>query len=161
MPDIFSTAKRSAVMAGIRSAGNKQTELRLIDLLRKHKISGWRRHQPFPGKPDFTFRTAKVAVFVDGCFWHGCPRHGRSPDSNQNYWLPKLQRTKQRDKLNTRNLRALGWRVIRLWEHDLKNEALVTRRLLRALATNGTINAPTPSGSPVRKRRQAEGLPGT
>ena len=139
MPDIYSSAQRSMLMARIRSFGNKQTELRLIALLRKHRITGWRRHQSFPGRPDFTFRAEKVAVFVDGCFWHGCPRHGRSPQSNQNYWLPKLEQTKQRDRRHTRKLRTLGWRVIRLWEHDLKNEAEVGRKLLRTLGESRKV----------------------
>jgi DNA mismatch endonuclease, patch repair protein len=152
MPDIYSSAQRSMLMARIRSVGNKQTELRLIELLRKYRIRGWRRHQPLPGRPDFTFRAAKVAVFVDGCFWHGCPRHGQSPASNQDYWLPKLARTKQRDRRNTRHLRALGWRVIRLWEHDLKNEAEVGRKLFRAVAVGVRVTEVLPGKPPVRKR---------
>jgi DNA mismatch endonuclease (patch repair protein) len=75
MPDVFTKAKRSAVMSLIRSRGNRATELSLIALMGEHGITGWRRNAPVYGKPDFVFRGPKVAVFVDGCFWHGCPRH--------------------------------------------------------------------------------------
>ena len=70
MPDVFTAAKRSAVMARIRGRGNKDTELRMMALLRAHGITGWRRGQKLFGKPDFVFRRERVAVFVDGCFWH-------------------------------------------------------------------------------------------
>jgi DNA mismatch endonuclease, patch repair protein len=62
-------------MAAVRSRGNKDTELKLIAILRGYHIKGWRRHQPLPGKPDFLFRRYRLAVFVDGCFWHGCRFH--------------------------------------------------------------------------------------
>ncbi len=154
MADVFSTLKRSAVMAAIRSRGNRNTELKLAAILRSHGLSEWHRHQPLPGCPDFIFRSERVAVFIDGCFWHGCPRHGRSPDSNQAYWLPKLKRNKEHDRRATRELRAAGWAVLRFWEHDLKDGARVVRRLSKALGR------PVPSPSvlrvlPVRKRAVA------
>jgi DNA mismatch endonuclease (patch repair protein) len=71
MADVFTKIKRSQVMAAIRSKGNKDTELKLISIFRKYRITGWRRHQVVFGNPDFIFRKAKIAVFVDGCFWHG------------------------------------------------------------------------------------------
>ena len=71
MTDVFSKKQRSQVMAAIRSKGNKTTELRLASILRAHGIKGWRRDQPLFGKPDFVFRRERLAVFVDGCFWHG------------------------------------------------------------------------------------------
>ena len=132
--DLITVAKRSLVMAAIRSRGNKDTELKLVAILRAHGITGWRRHLPLPGRPDFVFRRARVAVFVDGCFWHGCPQHGRSPGSNAAYWLPKLARNRARDRLNTRELRRRGWRVIRLWEHSLRAPARVAAQIQRALS---------------------------
>ncbi len=78
MADVFSKSKRSKVMAAIRSKGNKDTELRLAFILRAYGIKGWRRHYPLPGKPDFVFPKQRLAVFVDGCFWHSCPKHGRT-----------------------------------------------------------------------------------
>ena len=77
MADVFTKKKRSAVMAAIRSHGNKDTELKLISIFRGHGIKGWRRHQPLPGKPDFVFRRERLAVFVDGCFWHGHPESAK------------------------------------------------------------------------------------
>src|SRR5437879_5928610 len=97
MPDVFTKTKRSQVIATIRSRGNKDTELKLAAILRAAGITGWRRHQPVLDRPDFVFRRARLAVFVDGCFWHGCPKHGRNPDSNRAYWLPKLARNRDRD----------------------------------------------------------------
>lgn len=69
-------------------------------------------------KVDIVFVSARVAVFVDGCFWHGCPEHATYPRSNQDYWLPKLAENKERDVRQTAKLRAAGWKVIRVWEHD-------------------------------------------
>jgi DNA mismatch endonuclease (patch repair protein) len=77
--DVFTQKKRSEVMSRIRGKGNEKTEVRLAKLMRKAGIRGWRRHLPIPGRPDFSFRQQKVAVFVDGCFWHGCPRCFRLP----------------------------------------------------------------------------------
>jgi len=74
-----------------------------------------------PGKPDIVFVRAMVAVFVDGCFWHGCPEHCRRPSSNTAYWHAKIDRNMARDERVTKELRTLGWRVIRVWEHDVKN----------------------------------------
>ncbi|MEQ1859148.1 MAG: very short patch repair endonuclease [Chthoniobacteraceae bacterium] len=135
MVDIFSSAQRSVVMSLIRSRGNRGTELRMIALLRAHGLTGWRRGAPLPGSPDFVFRAANLALFVDGCFWHGCPRHGRLPGSRRGYWLPKLARNKSRDRAVTRALRAAGWRVVRVWECALsaKRQAATMRRIARAL----------------------------
>lgn len=79
MTDIFTKAKRSEVMSRIRGRGNKETEIALLLLLRKHRITGWRRHPALFGRPDFAFAGHKLAVFVDGCFWHNCPKHFNVP----------------------------------------------------------------------------------
>ena len=119
MPDVFTKAKRSQVMSRIRGRGNKETEIALANLLRAQKISGWRRHTAVFGKPDFCFPKQRVAVFVDGCFWHGCPKHSNMPANNRAFWKRKLAANATRDKLVKRTLRQLGWRVLRIWEHDL------------------------------------------
>lgn len=119
MADVFTKAKRSEVMSRIRSSGNKETELAMIKLFRKHKITGWRRNYPLFGKPDFTFPQQKVVVFVDGCFWHGCPKHSNMPRNNRAFWKRKLDSNKARDRKVNRMLRQKGWKVIRIWEHDL------------------------------------------
>lgn len=135
MADVFTAEQRSGIMSRVRSHGNRATELRLIELMRAAGITGWRRRAPLPGKPDFVFRIEKVVVFVDGCFWHGCPRHGRASTSRLPYWIPKLARNVRRDRAVTRELRASGWTVVRVWECALtRSRAKETlARIARAL----------------------------
>jgi DNA mismatch endonuclease, patch repair protein len=130
MSDVFTKEKRSQVMSRIRGKGNKDTEIAMILILRKYHISGWRRNQVVFGKPDFIFAKQKIALFVDGCFWHGCPLHSNMPKNNQEFWARKLQANKDRDKLVTRTLRKSGWKVIRIWEHELKDHRKVAKKLL-------------------------------
>jgi DNA mismatch endonuclease (patch repair protein) len=124
--DVFSKAKRSEVMSRIRSGGNRDPELRMVSLFRAYGIRGWRRRQRIFGKPDFVFRREKIAVFVDGCFWHGCPqpKHSPLPKNRARWWAEKLSRNKERDRVVTRTLRAQGWRVIRVWECSLTSRNL-------------------------------------
>lgn len=121
-------------MSRIRGSGNKETELKLIGIFKTHDISGWRRKAPLFGKPDFVFSKLKVAVFVDGCFWHACPLHATQPKSNAEFWQAKLARNVARDRLVIRTLRKQGWRVLRIWEHELtrKYEKRLLARLRRA-----------------------------
>ncbi len=135
MPDVFSREKRRAVMARIRGTGNAATELRLIALLRAHRLTGWRRGSTLPGRPDFVFARAKLAVFVDGCFWHGCPLHATWPKTNAAFWRAKLLANRARDRAVTRTLRARGWRVLRIWQHALRprHAPRTLTRLRRAL----------------------------
>jgi DNA mismatch endonuclease (patch repair protein) len=139
MADVFTKAKRSAVMALIRSRGNRATELRLIALMRGHGITGWRRNAPIFGKPDFIFRRERVAVFVDGCFWHGCPRHATRPVNRAAWWAAKLERNAERDRVVTRTLRAAGWTVLRIWECALARSRAgrTMSRIARALRGGG------------------------
>lgn len=139
MPDIFTQAKRSEVMSRIRGGGNRDTELRMIALFRECGITGWRRKARVFGKPDFVFPKLRVAVFVDGCFWHGCPKHATMPKTHGAFWMAKLARNKTRDREVTRALRAAGWRVVRVWEHDLVAKMWVRtgRRMARVLAAGG------------------------
>jgi DNA mismatch endonuclease (patch repair protein) len=132
--DVFTKAKRSEVMSRIRSRGNEDTELALAKLLRRNRITGWRRHQPVFGKPDFVFQQARLAVFVDGCFWHGCPRHATKPKTNAAFWRRKLAMNKDRDRLVSRILRAYGWQVLRIWECSLqKHPKACLKRIFWAL----------------------------
>lgn len=140
MADVFTRKKRSAVMSRIRSSGNLSTELRLIALMRVHGITGWRRNRRLPGKPDFVFPKQRVAVFIDGCFWHGCPAHYTEPVGSAEFWRAKISGNKRRDRRVVRELRNLGWTVLRLWEHDLKR-----RRLARAVSRLcATLGLPPP-----------------
>jgi len=136
MADVFSRAKRSEVMSRIRGRGNKDTELALLKLFKDQHISGWRRNQPVLGRPDFVFRGARLAVFVDGCFWHGCPKHRQFPATNRAFWRRKLEANRNRDRCVTRDLRRRGWTVARIWECQLAQNpqrcAARIRRLLEA-----------------------------
>lgn len=136
MTDIFSKEKRSEVMSRIKGKGNKDTELAMIRILRKNHISGWRRNQAVLGKPDFVFPKQKIALFVDGCFWHGCPKpkHSNLPSNNQEFWAKKLQQNKDRDKFVSRELKKTGWKVVRIWEHELKYQEKIAAKLKRKFA---------------------------
>lgn len=129
MADVFSPEKRSAVMAAIRGSGNKSTEERLRRLFREAGITGWRRKHPLPGRPDFAFPKLRIAVFVDGCFWHGCPKCFVPPKSRQDYWEPKIQRNRARDKSVAKELKKRGWKSLRIWEHEFKNPKNLLRKL--------------------------------
>ena len=103
----------------------------MIQIVRANGITGWRGESKLPGKPDFIFPKLKTAVFVDGCFWHGCPRHGTKPKNRAAFWLAKLTGNKVRDRRVNRALRERGWKVIRVWERELRrrDEPKLIRRL--------------------------------
>jgi len=180
MADVFTKAKRSEVMSRIRGRGNKDTELALAKIFRAQRITGWRRQaeirgravasvydrrkagarraplqKPFRVKPDFVFIKLKLAIFVDGCFWHGCPKHcspmkwlrkssmpannpplpSRLRRTGRAFWRRKLSANKARDRVVARMLRRAGWRVLRVWEHELarRNQPRLLGRIQRAL----------------------------
>src|SRR5438128_705400 len=101
MADTFSKDERRAVMQKVKSKGNKSTEQKLIEIFKQHGITGWRHNYPVIGKPDFVFLAKKIAVFADGCFWHGHHCRNITPKQNQDYWDKKRQRNIQRDKTIT------------------------------------------------------------
>lgn len=123
-------------MSRIRSRDTKP-EFRLRRLLWARGLRGYRLHKKLPGKPDLAFSRAKLAIFVDGCFWHGCPScgDGRAPSSNTSYWNAKRKTNQERDARRTRELKAMGWTVVRLWEHEVTKEAescvVLIERVLR------------------------------
>src|SRR5437588_375150 len=98
MPDVFTKAKRSELMSRVRGRGNKATELAMVAVLRRQGITGWCRHVPLFGNPDFAFPKHRLALFVDGCFWHGCPKHATIPASNRVFWKKKFARNRIRDR---------------------------------------------------------------
>jgi DNA mismatch endonuclease, patch repair protein len=137
--DTFSKIERSRIMASVKSTNNKSTELRFLSILKGKSITGWRRNYPVAGRPDFVFPRLKVAVFIDGCFWHSCPKHCRLPASNKDYWISKIERNKIRDKKTSRAFRGRGWTVIRIWEHEIKTKGLNRKlNLIRKPAQQGT-----------------------
>ena len=122
---------RSRIMAAIRGKHTKSTEVALRMALIRSKISGWRLHATdLLGRPDVFFPLHRVAIFVDGCFWHGCPKCGHVPKTRTSFWRTKILRNRARDRVNTRKLRLSNVKVIRIWEHSLSDK----RRTIRALA---------------------------
>jgi DNA mismatch endonuclease, patch repair protein len=133
MADTISKEERSRIMARVRSRDNRSTELQLIALLRKGGITGWSRHAPITGKPDVVFREFRLAIFIDGCFWHGCSEHLRLPKTNSAYWRAKILKNMARDRDASKTLRNKGWVVLRIWEHELKTPIRAYRRILGAI----------------------------
>ena len=122
MSDIFDKAKRSEIMKKVRSKNNKSTELKLIQIFKENNIHGWRRNYKVKGHPDFVFLNKKIAIFVDGCFWHGHDCRNTKPKDNQEYWDKKRERNMKHDKEITEYFENRGWTVIRIWECELKNK---------------------------------------
>lgn len=122
--DVHDKATRAYNMSRIRSRDTKP-EVRLRKLLWLCGMRGYRLRTKLPGRPDIVFTRARLAIFVDGCFWHGCPTcgDGRAPSSNTGYWSAKRAGNKERDARRTRELEAMGWTVLRLWEHEVMKEA--------------------------------------
>ena len=133
--DVFERTRRSQIMSRVRSYGNKATELEVIRLFRAHSIRGWRRRLPIFGRPDFVFPREHLVIFVDGCFWHGCRKHRTMPTSNVDFWRRKLERNQSRDRLVRKTLRKRGWKVLRIWQHELTraNRARLIARVRRSL----------------------------
>ncbi len=124
MADVFSPEKRSQIMRQVKSKKNKSTEFKLIEYFTSNNIKGWRRNYPIKGKPDFVFPKLKVAIFTDGCFWHGHDCRNTRPEQNKEYWVRKRQKNVKRDKEVTEHLLHKGWQVLRIWECEIKKGEL-------------------------------------
>jgi DNA mismatch endonuclease (patch repair protein) len=120
MTDIVSKKQRSKIMQAVKSQGNKTTEIKLIAMLKFQRVSGWRRNYKLSGRPDFVFPKLRIALFADGCFWHGHHCRNVTPANNAEYWREKIKRNKTRDRAITRELRKQGWMVVRIWECEIK-----------------------------------------
>jgi DNA mismatch endonuclease (patch repair protein) len=132
--DTVSPEVRSRVMSKVLSCRNRSTEWRVRAALIRGGLKGWKLNPCYiRGKPDFAFPIERVAVFVDGCFWHGCPRCKRVPSSNVAYWRSKIERNRFRDRAASRELRRDGWQVIRVWEHQLKSTGSLLKRIRTCL----------------------------
>jgi DNA mismatch endonuclease (patch repair protein) len=125
---------RSATMRAVKSRDTKP-ELLVRRLLRPIRTGYRLNRADIPGKPDIAFIGAKRAIFVHGCFWHGhdCRRGARAPKDNAGYWAAKVARNRARDAAHLVALEAAGWRVLIVWECDLRDEAAVTARLRKFL----------------------------
>lgn len=137
MADVFDKEKRSQIMSAVRSKKNKSTELKLIEVFKRYGLIGWRRNYEVKGHPDFVFPCKKIAVFVDGCFWHGHDCRNTRPSDNAAYWQKKRERNMRRDKEVTEMFENRGWTVIRIWECELqrKNEKILYDKLRRIIET--------------------------
>ena len=118
MTDVLTKKQRSYCMSRIRGK-NTQPESLLRQAISSAGIRGYRLHYKLLGKPDIVFPKRKISVFIDGCFWHKCPLCFKKPKSNKEYWLPKLERNRIRDKEIEIAYKTAGWNVVRIWEHDL------------------------------------------
>lgn len=122
-PDRVSKITRSQIMSQVRSTGNRSTELRLRAYLVRYALRGWCiQPQGIIGNPDFAFKPERIAIFVDGAFWHGAPGFGRFPKSRLDYWTPKIERNKQRDREVSDKLTQEGWIVLRFWDYQLADD---------------------------------------
>lgn len=135
--DSVTPETRSRVMAQVRSTRNRSTEWRLRAALVRAGIRGWTLNASgLAGKPDFVFPARRFVVFVDGCFWHGCPECYRRPSSRTDYWDAKVARNRTRDAKVSAQLRRQGWRVLRIWEHQLSKTNSVVRRIRSAVGSS-------------------------
>ena len=151
MTDVFTPEQRSAVMARVK--GRDTTPERLVRKLLTGLGARYRLHRAdLPGKPDIVLPGRRLAIFVHGCFWHGhdCARGARVPKANQDYWVAKIARNRNRDRQCHAKLEAAGWRVLTLWECELKALPALTARLEAALAAAKTPPHPGPERSPPR-----------
>ena len=134
--DSVSRETRSTVMAKVRSIRNRSTEWRVRACLVRAGVRGWSMNpSEVCGKPDFVFPIQGLVVFVDGCFWHGCPKCKRVPSSNVSYWDQKIERNRNRDRKVTAILRREGWKVLRIWEHQLDSAESIIRRINRGFVS--------------------------
>lgn len=122
MADVMTPEQRSRCMSKIRSAKTKP-EMLLRQALWREGLR-FRVKSRLPGRPDIIFTRAKLAVFVDGCFWHSCPVHGKAPKSNQSYWDEKLAGNRARDERVTRQIAEMGWYTLRIWEHEIEENLM-------------------------------------
>lgn len=130
--DKLTQRERSNLMAKVRSTGNRSTEIAVEKTLQNHGIAGWQKHPKIFGTPDFFFPKARLAIFVNGCFWHGCERCKRnSPKNRRSFWLAKIQQNRRRDARVLRQLRRSGFRTLTIWEHSLTTDGWLGRLLRR------------------------------
>ena len=135
MADRFSKTVRSRIMSSIRGKDTKPEVLLRKALFRRgYRYSLGYRFKGLNFTPDMVLVSRKVCVFVDGCFWHACPKCSRPPKSNRMYWAPKLERNRERDRQQDAYLKENGWEVIRVWEHEInRNLERAVGRVIEAV----------------------------
>jgi DNA mismatch endonuclease (patch repair protein) len=132
MTDVLTPKQRTYNMSQIRGK-NTTPEIKLRKMLFAAGIRGYRIHYNLPGKPDVVFIKKKIAIFVDGCFWHKCPVDFQEPATRKEFWIKKIQSNIDRDKKVNEQLKRDGWTVIRIWEHEIKKEPEKTVKKIVAL----------------------------
>lgn len=135
MADVLTPEQRRLNMSRIRGS-NTKPEMLLRSALHLKGLRFRLHRRDLPGCPDIVFPTARLAIFVDGCFWHGCPEHAVKPKTNAKFWADKLSKNKERDRKVMRTLEQQGWTVVRFWEHEIERDlagavVAISRRLNR------------------------------
>jgi DNA mismatch endonuclease (patch repair protein) len=139
--DTFDALTRSRIMSRSRSRGSGSTERRFRSLLVRSGIRGWKlgHASGLTGSPDVIFTRGRIAIFLDGCFWHGCRRCRSIPSTHRTFWMNKIENNRKRDRKVLRALRAKGWKVLRIWEHELRKDSYgVLRKVQHATRITGT-----------------------
>lgn len=133
MTDVLTPEQRRLNMSRIRGR-NTKPEVKFRKLLFNSGFRGYRIHYDLPGKPDIVFTRKKIAIFIDGCFWHKCPICFQEPETRKEFWMKKIQSNIDRDKKVNRQLKKEGWKIIRIWEHEIRKEPEKTvRKIIRRL----------------------------
>ena len=123
MTDTVSKKKRSEIMSKIKSKDSK-IEVEFRKAIWKAGFRYRKNPANYFGKPDLVLKKYKTVIFIDSCFWHGCKKHCRLPATNKKYWNEKIERNKKRDKEVNRYYKKIGWKVVRIWEHNLKKKSI-------------------------------------
>lgn len=121
MTDVLTPKQRKKNMSRIRGK-NTEPEITLRKLLWSQNIRGYRIHYNLPGKPDLVFTKKKIAIFIDGCFWHKCPLDFQEPETRKEFWMKKINSNVERDERITKKLQDDGWTVLRFWEHEVRKK---------------------------------------
>ena len=134
MVDVLTAEQRAYNMSKIRGK-NTGPEIKLRKMLWFEGVRGYRIHYKLPGKPDIVFIKKKIAIFIDGCFWHKCPVCFQEPETRKKFWMKKIRSNIERDEKVNAELKNEGWMVIRIWEHEIrKNPSLVIETILEKLS---------------------------
>lgn len=135
MTDTLTKKQRSYNMSRIKGK-NTKPEIILRKYLFSKGLRGYKINAKLPGKPDIVFQRHNIAIFVDGCFWHKCPKHFTLPQQNMRFWKAKIEGNVKRDKLVNRELTEKGWKVIRIWEHDVRQNTKKCHKIISNFVTN-------------------------
>jgi DNA mismatch endonuclease, patch repair protein len=133
MTDVLTHEQRKFNMSRIMGK-NTGPEVKLRKLMSTTGIRGYRIHYNLPGKPDIVFTKKKIAIFIDGCFWHKCPVCFQEPETRKSFWMKKINSNVNRDKKVNEQLKEEGWSVMRFWEHDVrKNPDEIVKKISEIL----------------------------